>query len=262
LKQIKIKDTIIGDGKVKICVPVSGESLSEFDTELGYASDSPCDIIELRYDYLTDADLATISTTESSANSISNLLGGSIKNLQGKLILFTYRTKQEGGFGADDDDEYYKINEKAIASGQIDMIDIEFTKKVELVKRLIALAYENDVKVIVSKHYFKKSLSKDEQIEMLKKMQETGADIVKLAVSVYDEAGAHDVISAAKEMYEKHAKIPFITIGMGEHGKITRHIEPFYGSAITFARGQKATAPGQLSVSELQLQRGFVAVDT
>ena len=271
--QIKIKDTIIGDEKVKICVPISARDFSELDEELEYAINSPCDIIEIRYDYLAETfcKLCEVNKQRHLGNVLNevnnkqnqfkgkkhvNLLNetssGSLNNVErDKLTLFTFRTKLEGGLGTDNNEEYYNINEQAILSGHIDIIDIEFTKEDVQIKKLIKLAHENNVKVIISKHYFEKSLSKEEQLNMLIKMQETGADIIKLATTVYDEAGAQEVISAAEEMYNKHATIPIITIGMGEFGKVTRQIKPFYGSAITYARGIKATAPGQISVPEL-----------
>ena len=273
MRQIKIKNTIIGDEKVKICVPISARDFSELEAELQYAFESLCDIIELRYDYLAEITcrLCEINKqrhlgnvlnevnnkqkqfeSKKHVNFLNEMSNGNLNNVKrGKLILFTFRTKREGGFGTDDDENYYNINEQAILSGQVDIIDVEFTKDKPLINRLIKLAHENNVKVIISKHYFETSLSKEKQLEMLKKMQETGADIVKLATTVYDEVGAQEVISAAEEMYNKHATVPIITIGMGEFGKITRQIEPFYGSAITYAKGLKATAPGQMSVSEL-----------
>jgi len=167
-----------------------------------------------------------------------------------KLILFTYRTAAEGGQGNDGEELYEEINRGAILSGYIDIIDIEFTKKPELIKRLINVAHKNGVKTIVSKHFFDKSLAKEEIAELLVKIQETGADIAKVAVSVKSAKEAEDVISAAKEMHDK-LKIPFITVGMGEFGEITRHTKPFYGSSITYAKGMRSTAPGQLDVSDI-----------
>jgi len=259
MRQIKINDTMIGDEKVKICVPISACDFSELEAELEYAFNNPCDIIELRYDYFTAiiSEQCDAYKQRHTGNVLSEIkkkqeeFKKQNKMKRDKLTLFTFRTKLEGGLGTDANDEYYNINEQAILSGQIDIVDVEFTKDQSLVDRLIKLAHEHDVKVIISKHYFEKSLSKDEQIELLMRMQETGADILKLATMVSDEKTALDVISAAKEMFEKHAKAPFVTIGMGEYGKITRYIEPFYGSAITYAKGLKATAPGQMSVSEL-----------
>ena len=259
MRQVKIKNTIIGDEKVKICVPISARDFSELEAELQYALESLCDIIELRYDYLAEitCKLCEINKQRHLGNVLNEItkkqeeLKKQTKMKSDKLILFTFRTKLEGGFGTDDGENYYNINEQAILSGAVDIVDIEFTKEKTLINRLIKLAHENNVKIIISKHYFEKNLTKEEQLEMLKKMQEAGADIIKLATTVYDEADAQDVINAAEEMYEKHAKVPIITIGMGEFGKITRKLRPFYGSAITYAKGQKATAPGQLSIEEL-----------
>ena len=239
--RVKLAGTIIGDGKVKICIPISAQNDAELAEELEYIAASPCDIAEVRFDYW-----------QGKAGPSHEGILENVKRKLGKTpLLFTYRTSIEGGLGTNSRDDYYSINAASIRSGHIDLIDIEFAKEPELVVALIEMARKSDIKVIVSKHFFGKSLSKDEIIETLCKMQNKDADIIKLAVSVYDDKGARDVISAAKEMYEKYAKIPLVTIGMGEHGKVTRRIEPFYGSAITYARGIRATAPGQLDWRQL-----------
>jgi len=243
MSQVKIGNTIIGDGTVKICMPISALSKDAFEEELDHVAESPCDIVEIRYDYRSDRpfDLEYLQALVYEAK----------QKLSQKCLLFTYRTLAEGGLGSNGDDEYEAIYKKVIQSGHVDIVDIEFTKAPEFVEMLIEQAHKNNIKVIVSKHIFDQGLSKDEIIALLLKMQETSADIVKLAVFADDDASAQDVICAAKEMHEKHAKKPFVTIGMGEHGKITRYIEPFYGSSITYAKGMRATAPGQLDVSEL-----------
>ena len=259
--KIKIGNTIIGDGTVKICMPVSAQNMDELAEELDYVAASACDIVEVRYDYWNESKLgvqypeALLYKIERTLieRTIQPLAESANENNSGKrLLLFTYRTGFEGGLGSNEDDEYNTINTKAIRSGHIDIIDIEFTKEPGLIGALIEQAHKYNVKVIVSKHFFNQKLSRYEILETLLKMQDTNADIIKLAVSVYDDAGAQDVILAAKEMYEKYAKKPFVTIGMGEHGKVTRYIEPFYGSSITYAKGPRATAPGQLDISELR----------
>lgn len=243
MKRVKIGNIKIGDGDVKICVSISPTNKSELIEELYYATNSGCDIIEFRYDFWCDESYNVIADENSYFK----------KNLpQSKPLLFTYRTKFEGGSGSDEHDVYEAINTQAILSGNVDIVDIEFTKPPTLIQKLIDKAHEHGVTTLVSKHYFEKNLSETEILEELLKMQETGADIIKLAVAAYDEQDAKNVINAAKEMYEKYAKVPIITIGMGEHGKITRHIKPFYGSSMTYAKGMKATASGQMSVAELR----------
>jgi len=225
---------------VKICMPISAEKYAGIAEELYYINSKACDIVEWRYDYLKDDENKPLADLISEVKS----------KLNNKPLLFTYRTLAEGGFAADDVDNYYGINMSAIRSGRLDIVDIECGKEQKLPEDILAIAHEKDVKVMISKHLFDVALKKDEIIEMLCRMQETGGDIVKLAVSVSDAQGAQDVMGAAKEMFEKYAKVPIVTIGMGEAGKITRYPEPFYGSSITYVRGFRETAPSQLSIEE------------
>ena len=137
MRQIKIKNTIIGDEKVKICVPVSSRDFSELEAELEYAFNSSCDIMELRYDFF--AEIISEQCGDNEQRHLGDVLS-EIKKKQeefkkqnkvkrDKLTLFTFRTKIEGGFGTDDGENYYNINEQAILSGQVDIIDVEFTKE-------------------------------------------------------------------------------------------------------------------------------------
>ena len=227
--------------QVKICIPVSAKNREGLSEELEYIRDKDCHIVEWRFDYWE----------ENNKPAPADLLGR-IKGKSGsKLLLFTYRTKAEGGFASEDETLYYNVNMNAIKSGYVDILDIEFEKRQPLIERLLAAAAENRVKTMLSKHLHEVNINKDELVGILRKMQDIGGDTIKLAVSVSDEKDARELMSAAKEMYEKYAKVPIVTIGMGEAGKITRLTEPFYGSSITFIRGLRETAAGQLSYEEL-----------
>jgi 3-dehydroquinate dehydratase-1 len=50
---------------------------------------------------------------------------------------------------------------------------------------------------------------------------------------------------------EKQLKIPICTISMGELGAISRIAAPIFGSAITYGYVTRETAPGQISVSDI-----------
>jgi 3-dehydroquinate dehydratase-1 len=235
--QVKIGNTVIGGGTVKICIPISARGHAELDYELDHISNVKCDIAEWRFDYWQRGNCGISCEIK--------------KRLIGKPLIFTYRTSREGGFGLDDDDTYCDINTEAIMSGHIDCVDLEFSKGRGLILDIAGQARNKGLKTIISKHIFDRQVLKDEMIEMLCEMQDTGAEIVKLAAHTPDARSAGEVISAAKEMYEKYAKTPFITVGMGEAGKITRAAAPFYGSSMTYARGLRETAPGQIPAWEL-----------
>ena len=240
MTRIKTGDIVIGDGSVKICMPISAGNSAELSEELEYVSGSLCDIAEWRYDYWSEGGLSDIIA----------IIGGIKEKLGKKPLLFTYRTCSEGGLGSDSPGIYREVNMKAIMSGRADIVDLEFEKGQSVFGGIIRSARQNNVKVMVSKHLYE-SVSKSRMIGMLRDMQGAGGDIIKLAVNAEDARGAHDVTEAAREVYEKYADAPIVTIGMGTAGVTTRYIKPFYGSSITFVKGVRGTAPGQLSIEEL-----------
>ena len=76
----------------------------------------PVDLVEWRGDWFAD-----ILEPEQTAE----VLGGLRKILGRRPILFTFRTKKEGGEKEITAEEYEKINRQVIATGNADMIDVE-----------------------------------------------------------------------------------------------------------------------------------------
>ena len=60
------------------------------------------------------------------------------------------------------------------------------------------------------------------------------------------------LLSATLEMAETYADRPIITMSMSGTGVISRLTGEFFGSALTFGAAAKASAPGQIPVSELE----------
>jgi len=82
-------------------------------------------------------------------------------------------------------------------------------------------------------------------------MQQAGADIAKLAVMPHCESDVDALICATRTMREKHPETPVVTMSMGALGQKTRVIGEDIGSAMTFACVGRASAPGQLSLDEM-----------
>ena len=97
-------------------------------------------------------------------------------------MLFTFRTSKEGGEKAIEAKEYAELNKKAAATGYVDLVDVEAFTGDEVVKEIIEAAHEVNVKVVASNHDFDRTPEKDEIVSRLRKMQDLGADIPKIAV--------------------------------------------------------------------------------
>ena len=122
----------------------------------------------------------------------------------------------------------------------------------ELVKNAIAAAHARGVKVIMSNHDFHKTPAKDEIIYRLRRMQELGADIPKIALMPTCRQDVLTVLSATVDMAEKYADRPIITMSMGKTGVTSRLTGEAFGSAATFGAVKTASAPGQISVADLR----------
>ena len=111
---------------------------------------------------------------------------------------------------------------------------------------------ENDVYVIVSNHDFDKTPAKEEIIARLRKAQELGADLPKIAVMPRNAADVLTLLEATNTMFEQYADRPIITMSMAGKGIVSRLAGEIFGSALTFGAAKKASAPGQVPVTELR----------
>ena len=84
----------------------------------------------------------------------------------------------------------------------------------------------------------------------LRKMQELGADIPKIAVMPRCPGDVIALLDATQEMSGKYADRPIITMSMGA-GVVSRLCGEYFGSAMTFGAVGQVSAPGQIPVEEL-----------
>ena len=179
-----------------------------------------------------------------------------LKDLRGVLgdmpILMTFRTSKEGGEKAIEDEVYADINIKAAQTGYVDLVDVEVFTGDEIVKKIIDGAHAAGVKVVASNHDFFKTPDKDDIVGRLRKMQDLGADIPKIAVMPQNKKDVLTLLAATEEMASEYADRPIITMSMAGTGVISRLAGEVFGSALTFGAAAKASAPGQMGVEDLK----------
>ncbi|WP_139378154.1 type I 3-dehydroquinate dehydratase, partial [Salmonella enterica] len=169
-----------------------------------------------------------------------------------KPLLFTFRSAKEGGEQALTTEQYIALNRAAVDSGLVDMIDLELFTGDDEVKATVGYAHQHNVAVIMSNHDFHKTPAAEEIVQRLRKMQELGADIPKIAVMPQTKADVLTLLTATVEMQERYADRPIITMSMSKTGVISRLAGEVFGSAATFGAVKKASAPGQISVADLR----------
>ena len=242
MEPVVVRDVVLGDGVPKICVPIVAHTMAQLDEAIDAINPADCDLVEFRADFYFEDDIPALKK---------------IRHRMGNCpVIFTIRTKEEGGEIEIAEDEY----EARIlaASPYIDMADIQLERlhmKMQneiLHIRIIPKLHERGVKVICSWHDFAKTPDAGDLIRKMMTMQEEGCDISKIAVMAQDRADVAELIFASLEMLDTYADRPFITMSMGSLGKITRAAGSFTGSCITFGMAGTGSAPGQIPAPQLR----------
>lgn len=243
MNQLKVRNLVLGEGMPKICVPIVGTSWEEIKEQAEEIVKLPVDFVEWRMDWYEKV------TEESSVIDILGLLRQYLGDLP---LLATFRTKQEGGMQEFSQQEYCALMNTVLTSGYIDLADVELFLGEKLVKELIEAAHRAGVFVVASNHDFFKTPTKEEMIRRLCKMQELGADVLKIAVMPNTNRDVLTLLETTVEMNEVYAKKPLITMAMSGIGMISRLSGECFGSAVTFGAARKASAPGQIGVEQLR----------
>jgi len=165
-------------------------------------------------------------------------------------LIFTCRTSKEGGMADITDEEYALLNRAVLDSGCADAIDIEVFSHGEYAAGLIRDIRARGCVSIGSCHLMNMP-NRDDLEDMLKAIQGTGADIVKLAAMAERTEDALILMGAARRAKAQGIS-PLIAIAMGEHGMISRILAEMAGSDAVFATAGKGSAPGQLSLGAMR----------
>jgi 3-dehydroquinate dehydratase-1 len=103
----------------------------------------------------------------------------------------------------------------------------------------------------LSYHNFEYTPEKAELLDRLRIAESYGADVAKLAVMPKNEKDVLALLEVTKDAQDE-LKIPIITMSMGGIGAISRMLGWIYGSVVTFAVGEKSSAPGQIPIENLR----------
>ena len=159
-------------------------------------------------------------------------------------------------------EDYAALNISAAKSGFADLIDVEIFTGDEIVREIIESAHKEGVKIVGSSHDFDRTPEKDEIVGRLRKMQQMGADIPKIAVMPQNRKDVLTLLLATEEMTAEYADRPIITMSMSGTGLISRLCGEVFGSSCTFGAVGKVSAPGQMNAEDLDtvlelIHKGF-----
>lgn len=242
MNTVRVRNIEIGAGIPKICVPIVGVTKEDILAEAKTFDSIPVDVVEWRVDWFEGV---------FDFNQVLDVLRGLREALGDIPLLMTFRTSKEGGEKAIEPEAYAQLNIQAAQSGYVDLLDVEAFTGDEIVKSIIQGAHAAGVKVVASNHDFFKTPDKDTIVSRLRKMQDLGADIPKIAVMPQSKEDVLTLLAATEEMVRLYADRPIITMSMGGTGVISRLCGEVFGSALTFGAAKKASAPGQMGVHDL-----------
>lgn len=240
---VTVKNVTLGEGMPKICVPLVGATLPELEIEAEALKDLAPDVAEWRCDLF--AGVEDLEEVKEALRRISTI----VPDIP---LIFTFRSTREGGDKEISKTYYTELNRTAAESGLVDIIDVELFNEEEEVQELIAAAHACGVFVILSNHDFQGTPSEEEIVSRLRRAQELGGDLPKIAVMPGSPGDVLTLLSATNQMQERYADRPIITMSMGGEGVVSRLAGEIFGSALTFGAAHKPSAPGQVAAAELK----------
>ena len=238
--------------KFEYCFPILEKNEDDFIRKVKEVSKLD-GMIELRLDYL-------LSTGKNIYEVI--LLINKIESKEKKMIA-TIRTKTEGGNLNIGNDNYKSFIENIYLNTKVSYIDVEYEYYKKNISFFTNLFSKGDKKIIISKHVFDKTYTKQEYHSIFKRMAKLKGDICKYAINVSDKEELFTFMEAARESNDmlRVFNKKCIFIAMGEIGKLSRLWPEFTNTEIVFltAYNEKHNSLGQLNIEKYVKFRKLLA---
>lgn len=249
-KPILINSKPLGSGRFPtICTPLVGRTREQVLAELAQVVAKQPDLLEWRVDFFEGiGDHAAVIA-----------LALDIRKTAGGIpVLFTRRSTREGGEKiALDEAGVLAMYAAVMESRSIELIDYEMVNEPQHFAQVRAQSQANGILLVASFHNFQATPSMDALCAKFALAQSLGADIGKVAVMPQRLEDVLTVLSATLESSQK-LDIPLVSMSMGGYGSLTRLFGWAFGSAMSFAVGAAASAPGQVPIEDLNTVLGIL----
>jgi len=242
VKVIELRGKKLGGDTPLICTPLVGRNRERVLAEAASVVPMKPDVIEWRVDFF-DA-IAQTSAVLDTARALRTAAGD-------LPIIFTRRSIREGGEPiAIGDEEVVRLYDQVASSRLVDFIDFEMGNDPEHVRRVRETTRAGGTRLILSYHNFGYTPGLEFLVQRFLEAERLGADVAKVAVMPRDRADVLTLLGATAQADAK-SKIPLISMAMGPLGSVTRMIGGVFGSSLSFAVGEAASAPGQIPIADL-----------
>lgn len=243
-RPIVLQDQALAAGRLPaICAPLVARTREALLAETAVVAAKQPDLLEWRVDFFS----AIANTTEVVAT--AKALHQAARGIP---ILFTRRSQREGGEPiAISEPQVLALYRAICDTGCVALVDFEMDNEPGNVVRMRDLARSRKIPLVLSFHDFQKTPSHDDLLAKFAKAEELGADIAKLAVMPQAMEDVHTLLGATLQASRERA-IPVVSMAMGPLGAISRVGGGVFGSALTFAVGASASAPGQMPIEDVR----------
>jgi 3-dehydroquinate dehydratase I len=243
-RAIHVRGQPLAGGRLPaICAPLVGRTREQLLAEAAAVAAKRPDLLEWRVDFFEGI---------ADSRAVADLAGALKQAARGIPLLFTRRWRGEGGEPiALAEDGVIALYRAVCASGQVDLVDYEMSHDAAQVAQVREAARNGGVQLVLSFHDFQATPARAALMQRFQLARQLGADIAKIAVM---PRGMEDVLTllAATHQASDALDIPVISMAMGGAGAVTRLAGGLFGSALSFAVGAQASAPGQWPIEELE----------
>ena len=225
---------------MKLIVSVMPKSLEEAQA-IDVTRYHDADIIEWRADFLPK-------------EAILQVAPAIFEKFAGRELVFTLRTRSEGGQIELSSEEYVQIIKEVAQLYQPDYIDFEYFSYKDVFDQM--LDFPN---LVLSYHNFQET--PENLMEILSELTSLNPKVVKIAVMANTEQDVLDLMNFTRGFKTLNPKQEYVTISMGKVGKVSRITSDVTGSSWSFASLDEASAPGQISLSSMKKIREILNED-
>lgn len=216
---------------MKLIVSVMPRSLEEAQA-LDATRYLDADIIEWRADYLPK-------------EAILQVAPAIFEKFAGRELVFTLRTRSEGGEIDLSPEEYIHLIKEAAQLYQPDYIDFEYYSYKDVFEEM--LDFPN---LVLSYHNFQET--PENMMEILSELTILNPKLVKVAVMAHTEQDVLDLMNYTRGFKTLNPEQEYVTISMGKVGKVSRITADVTGSSWSFASLDEVSAPGQISLASMK----------
>ncbi len=242
-KPMTLNGKPLGGGKFPvICTPLVGRNSHAVLSEVQQVLTKKPDLLEWRVDFFEDI-----------ANSSAVLgLAAKIRQAAGDIpVLFTRRSMKEGGAKISlSEEQVVALYAQVCQSGHVDFVDFEMGNDPAHIRQVRQSSRDSCIGLILSFHDFHATPSIEVLNQHFALAQQLEADVAKIAVMPEKLEDVLTLLSATLQSSQK-LDIALVSMSMGAYGSLTRLFGWTFGSAMSFAVGANASAPGQVLIEDL-----------